>query len=125
MGLQIYDRAYFFVNGALLGESSGGSIEYQGDPIPVTTLTKDFGGAYPTPKHAIITVDSFIPADGIDFDPTGEWLTTNKITAKMQFGGNGLSMEAEGFCMAPSISTSATDPSKLTWKMMVEAKQFT
>lgn len=124
MSIQIYDRAFFFADGSLLGESSGGQIEYQGDPIIVSTTTKDFAGAYPVPKHAVVTVDSFVPADGIEFDPTNPWLATTIVTAKMQLGGSGLAMESDGFCMAPSISSSATDPTKLTWKMAVEAKPF-
>lgn len=122
MALNLYDRGFLFVNGQLLGESSGGSLEFQGDPIVIATLAKDFAGVYPVPKHAVITVDSFVPAKGMEFDAVSPWLNTEKVTGKFQFGGSGASMEADGFIMTPSISTSSTDPSKLTFKIAVEAK---
>ena len=122
MALQLYDRGFLYVNGQLLGESSGGSVEFMGDPIIVSTLVKDFAGVYPVPKHAQITVDTFVPAKGMEFDAVTPWLNTSKVTGKFQFGGSGASMEADGFILSPTISTSSTDPSKMTFKIATEAK---
>jgi len=124
MSLTLYDRGFIFANGALLGESSGGSIEYQGDPQPVATLVKEFAGVTPVPKSAMVSVDSFVPIAGFDFDAIKKFLATEKITMKLQFGGSGLSMEADGFVMAPTISFSATDSTKYTFKVHTEAKEF-
>lgn len=124
MALQYYDRAFFYANGALLGECSGGSIEYQGDPIAVDTLTDDFKGITPVPKRAMVSVDSFAPATGLEFDAVAKWISGEFITIKMQMGGSGASMQADGVVMPPSISTSATDSTKLSFKVMCQAKPF-
>ena len=107
--MQYYDRGYLYANGAVLGESGGGSIEYQGDPQPVATLLKDLAGFTPTPKSAMITVDSFVPAAGFDFDAVTKFLTGEFVTMKLQFGGSGKKMTATGVVLAPSISFSAAD----------------
>jgi hypothetical protein len=124
MALKYYDRGFVFADGQLLGECSGGSVEYSGDPIPVQTLSDDFSGITPVPKMAMVNVDSFIPATGFQFDAIKKFLEDKFITIKMQFGGNGLAMQADGVVMPPSITTSATDSSKLTFRVMCQAKPF-
>jgi hypothetical protein len=124
MALKFYDRAFIFIDGQLIGESSGGSVEYSGDPIAVQTLSSDFSGITPVPKMAMISVDSFVPAVGFEYDAIDTFLKDKFVTAKMQFGGNGLAMQADGVIMPPSVSTSATDSSKLTFRIMCEAKPF-
>ena len=124
MALSLYDRGFIFVNGAVLGETGGGSIEYQGDPVPVATLLNDLAGFTPTPKSAMITVDSFVPAAGFEFDAVTKFLESTIVTMKLQFGGSGLKMTADGMVLAPSISFSATDSTKLTFKVHVQAKAF-
>lgn len=124
MSYQLFDRGFFYKDGALIGDSYGGGIEYQGDPIIVATLPKDFAGVYPVPKHAVITVDQYVAVSGKGLEVVKAWLNTTKVTAKMQLGGSGLTMEAEGVIMAPGVTTSATDPTKLTFKIAVEAKEF-
>jgi hypothetical protein len=122
MSLAIYDRGFFFANGALLGESSGGSIEYQGDPIPVATLVKELAGFTPAPRSAMISVDSFVASAGFEFDAVGKFLKNEFITMKLQFGGSGIFMEADGMVLPPSITFSATDSTKLAFRVHVEAK---
>lgn len=124
MALQYYDRGFVYADGQLLGESSGGSIEYQGDPQPVQTLTKDFAGITPVPKSAMVTVDSFVPTKGLQFDAIQKWLDSVFVDVKMQFGGSGIVMKAQGVVMGPSISFSATDSTKFSFKFMCEAKPF-
>lgn len=123
--LNFYDRGFFFADGQLLGESSGGSIEYTGDPLPVETLVKEFAGVTPVPKRATLKVDSFVPATGFEVDMIKKFLENSKVTMKLQFGGSGIAMEADGFVTAPSISFSATDQTKLSFSVMIEAKPFT
>jgi len=125
MSLQYYDKGYAYIDGQLLGESSGGSIEYQGEPIPVSTLVKDFAGVTPVPKSAMVSIDSFVPARGLEVDVIKSWLETSVITIKLQFGGSGKSMQADGFVLPPSISFSATDSTKLSFRVHCEAVAFT
>lgn len=124
MGLSYYDKGFLYSGGALLGETSGGSIEYTGDHLPVETLVKDFAGITPVPKRATVSVDTFVPATGFEVDVIKQFLENQKVTCKLQFGGSGLVMEADGFVMAPSITFSATDNTKMSYKIMVEAKPF-
>jgi hypothetical protein len=124
MAGQIIDRIFAFGNGGLLGMADRVSVEYSGSPIVINTLALDFAGVYPTPKMATITVDQFVPTDGTVFDPTQKWLDTEQVTIKCQLGGSGKVMEADGFVDAPSITSSPTDPTKLTFKVMVPAIAF-
>ncbi len=122
--MKYYDRGFLFCNGQLLGESSGGSIEYQGASIPVATMADDLAGCTPVPKSAVISVESFVPATGFDFDAVKKFLSGEFVTGKFQFGGNGLSMQADGWIDPPSISTSATDSTKMSFKIVCQAKPF-
>lgn len=125
MAGQIIDRIFVYANGALLGMADRVSVEYQGSPIVINTLALDFAGVYPTPKMATVTVDQFVPTDGKAFDPTEKWLNTEQITVQNRLGGSGKVMEADGFVDAPSITSSPTDPTKLTFKVLVPAIAFT
>ena len=71
---QIYDRFFVYINGKLLGEADSCSIEYQGSPVPVATFVKDFAGVTPVPKHAKVTVGSFVPQTGFEFPDPGPQL---------------------------------------------------
>lgn len=124
MALTMYDRGFIFANGALLGESMGGTVEYQGDPIPVETLSKDLAGFTPVPKRCVVSVDTFVPAPGFEFDAIKKFLNNEFLTIKVQFGGSGLAMSADGMMNAPSLSFSATDATKMSFKITCEAKGF-
>lgn len=124
MALAMYDKAYIFMDGALQGESSGGSIEYQGDPIPVQTFAKDLAGFTPVPKSATVNVESFVPIAGLAYNAIKKYLDNAFVTVKMQLGGSGQQMQADGMIAGPSISTSATDSTKFTFKVICEAKPF-
>ena len=104
---QIYDRFFVYINGKLLGEADSCSIEYQGSPVPVATFVKDFAGVTPVPKHAKVTVGSFVPQTGFEFDVIKAFLATSKITVQARFGGSGKTYKAEGFLDAPSVKSSA------------------
>ena len=108
MALQYYDKGYVYADGQLLGESSGGSIEYQGDPQPVSTLTKDLAGFTPIPQSATVSIDGFVPTKGFQFDAIKKYLDKTFVDVKLQFGGSGIVMKAQGIVMGPSISFSAT-----------------
>src|SRR5678815_978143 len=97
MGLALYDRAFVFCKGQLLGESSGGQLEYQGENQPVETLAKELAGFTPVPKRAMLRVNSFVPAAGFEFDVVDSYLKNEILTFKVQFGGSGLAMEADGW----------------------------
>jgi hypothetical protein len=120
----LYDRLFAFVDGALLGEADSCSVEWQGDPIPVETLSQDFAGIYPVPKRCVISCEQFAPIDGSEFDPVEPWLNSTQITFKCQRGGAGDILEVDGFMMAPSVTSSPTNPTKWTFKAMCQAKGF-
>ncbi len=121
--LTAYDRGFAFIDGALQGECDSVSIEWQGDPIPVDTLARDFAGTYQIPKHAIVTYESFVPATGIEFNPVAAWKNGTVVTSKVQLGG-GLAMEGDGVVMAPSFTSTPSQPSKFTFKVMIGAEEF-
>ncbi len=124
MGTAIYDRLFVFKDGALLGEADSCTVEWQGDPVVIDTLTKDFAGVYPVPKHAQMSVEQFVPIDASQFDPTSSWLNTEVVTMKAQLGGSGKVFESDGFILAPSITSSPTNPTKISFKAVLEAKPF-
>ena len=122
---QVYARFFVYINGKLLGQADSCSIEYQGSPVPVATFVNDFAGVTPVPKHAKVTVDSFVPQSGFEFDVIKAFLATQLITIQARFGGSGKTFKAEGFSDAPSIKSSATDSTKLTFSLMTQANAFT
>ena len=124
MGTQIFDRLFVFKDGALLGMADSATVEWQGDPIVVDTLSLDFAGVYPVPKHSQMSVDQFVPVDATNFDPTQAWIATEVVTMKAQLGGSGLVFESDGFILAPSITSSPTNPTKISFKAVLEAKPF-
>ncbi len=123
--MRYFDRAFIFVDGKVIGEAQGGSIEYQGDPVAVATLTEDLAGFTPVPKAAMVTVDAFVPVDGLgSFDAVKAFLEGAFVQAMIQMGGSGLKMTTEGIVLAPSVSFSATDSTKLSFKIHCQAKPF-
>jgi hypothetical protein len=90
------------------------ALKDNGDKVPAE-IKKDV-------EEKIAAVKSV--KEGTDVDAIKKFLATEKITMKLQFGGSGLSMEADGFVMAPTISFSATDSTKYTFKVHTEAKEF-
>lgn len=121
---QINDKMYVYANGALLGMADSVTVEYQGDPIVIATLANDFVGVYPVPKHAIVSVENFVSTAGMEFDAVEKWLNTEEVAIKTQMGGSGEVFDTSGFVMAPSISSSPTNPTKMTFKVAVAAKKF-
>lgn len=122
---QVYDRFFPYIEGKVLGQADSCNIEYQGSPIPVATFVRDFAGVTPVPKHAKLTIDSFVPQTGLEFDVIKAWLATKLITVQAKFGGSAQTFKAEGFADAPSLKSSATDATKLTFSLIVEASAFT
>lgn len=122
---QVYDRFFVNINGALQGEADQCNIEGQGDPIPVATFVKDFAGVTPVPKMTRVTIESFVPQVGMEFDAFKAWLKTQLVKVRCTFGGSGKSLVIEGFVVGPSIRSSATDSTKLSFSLMCSASTFT
>lgn len=120
--MQYFDRIYAYANGIFLGKSESIDVTYEGDPIPVDTLGEDLAGATPSPKRMNISVGSFIPNAGFEFDAIKKWLTGEFITVKLQSGASGLGLETKGWVNAPSLGVSTTDNSKLQFNMTCKAK---
>lgn len=121
---QVYDRFFVKANGKLLGETDSANIEYQGEPIPVATFVKEFAGVTPVPKHARITLESFVPRVGFEFDAIDKYLKTELVTIQAQFGGSGKTLTVKGFVFPPSIRSSATENTKMTFTVVTEAASF-
>lgn len=122
---QVYDRFFVYLNGALQGESDQCNIEGQGSPLPVATFVKDFAGVTPVPKMMRITVEAFVPQTGMEFDAIKNWLKTALVKIRCTFGGSGKAAVFEGFVDAPTIRSSATDNTKLSFTLMATAATFT
>jgi hypothetical protein len=120
----IFDRCFVFAKGKLIGMASGGSLEYQGDPIPVDTMAEEFAGVTPTPKHAVLSIESFVPQNGFELDVIQSWLDTEELSYKVQFGGSGKAATMTGFNMAPSIKFGAAENTVFSWKATVKASRF-
>lgn len=121
---QVYDRFFASANGKLLGETDTCNIELQGEPIPVATFVKEFAGVTPVPKHARITLESFVPRAGFEFDAIEKFLKTELVTIQAKFGASGKTLTVKGFVMPPSIRSSATENTKMTFTLMCEASNF-
>lgn len=122
--MAIFDRCFAFANGAVLGMSNGGTLEGQGDPIPVDTMVEELAGVTPVPKHFMLSVESFIPQSGFEFDAMKKWLDTEEVSFKVQFGGNGKAVTMKGYLMAPSLKWGAADHTMLSFRALVKAAPF-
>jgi hypothetical protein len=122
--MAIFDRAFAFANGAVLGMASGGSLEGQGDPLPVDTMVEELAGVTPVPKHFILSTDSFVPQTGLEFDAVKKWLDTEEVSWKVQFGGSGKAVTMKGYLQAPSLKWGAADHTMLSFKAICKAAPF-
>lgn len=122
--MQVFDRAFVFAKGSLLGMLSGGTLEGQGDPLPVDTMAEELAGVTPVPKHFVLSCDSFVPQTGFEFDAIDSWIKTEQLTYKVQFGGNGKAATFEGFNGAPSLKFGAADHTMISWKATIKAVPF-
>lgn len=120
---QVYERVFAFANGGVLGEADRMAIKWIGDPIPVPTLVKDFGGVYPVPKHCMVSIEMFHPTGNLAFNPSEKWIATETVTIKAQ-SPSGQTFESDGFIQAPTITSSPTDPTKWSFDVLCEAKPF-
>lgn len=125
MALQVYDRAFLYIGGQLAVEAESVEVEFQGDPLPVATIVKDFAGVTPTPKSVKVNVSEFVPTQGTNLDDAIKYfLATKKVQIAVQRGGSGKIIKAEGFLTAPKISSGASDHTKATYSILCEAKPF-
>jgi hypothetical protein len=125
MALQIYDRLFIFFDGGLDVEAEAVEVEDTGDPIPVATIAKEFGGVTPVPKLTKFNITRFIgTSDDMTDAIRNAWLKTKKVKMKVQRGGSGKLINTEGFCTAPKMNAGASDHSKMTYSVLCEAKAF-
>lgn len=122
--MAVFDRCFAYVGGKPLGMASGGTLEAQGDPLPVDTMLEELAGVTPVPKHMILSTESFVPSTGFEFDAFESWLLTTEITWRVQFAGNGKSVTFKGYLMAPALKWGAAENTVLSFKAIVKAATF-
>lgn len=119
MAVGIYDRAFLYLDGALEAEQESGTYAIQGDPLPVATMGKEFGGITPTPKSLKADISEFVPISGGSVKKIFNGFKAHKkFKLRIQLGGSGLIMESEGYLMPPSITTGAADHTKLNYSFL-------
>jgi hypothetical protein len=119
MAVGIYDRIFFYLNGKLAVEAEAVNPGYQGDPLPVATIAKDFAGVTPTPKSIKLDIVEFIPVNGSSVaDVVNAFLQTKKVKARIQFGGGGKIVNSEGYLTGPQMTAGASDHSKLNYSFL-------
>lgn len=123
--LQIYDRLFFYFAGGLDVEAEAVEIEDTGDPLPVSTIAKEFGGVTPVPKFTKFNITRFVATQDEGTDAIrNAWLKTQKIKVGVQRGGSGKVIKTEGFVTAPKLSSGASDHSKQTYSVLCPASAF-
>lgn len=122
MAIQVYDRAFMYLDGALVAEQENGTLAYQGDPLPVATMGKQFGGVTPVPQSVKIDLAEFVPTTGSSVAKVVDaFRKTKKVKMRVQFGGSGQIGNYEGFLTAPSVTTGASDHTKLNYSFIGDA----
>lgn len=125
MTIQVYDRAFLYIKGQLALEAESVEVEFVGDPLPVATIVKNFGGVTPVPTSAKINVSEFVPVQGGNVkDAIKAFLKTEKVQVAVQLGGSGEIIKTEGYFTAPKVSSGAADHTKATYSILCEAKAF-
>lgn len=122
--MPILDRAYAYRKGALLAKATGGTLEFQGDPLPADTIAEELAGVTPVPKHAILSMDLHVSQTGDELDVVQQWLDTEELTWKVQLAGSGKLTEAKGYLMAPSLKWGAAEHTMLSVKVLMKASAF-
>ena len=123
--LQIYDRLFFYFGGGLDVEADALEVEFTGDPLPVSTLAKEFGGVTPVPKFMKLNITRFVATTDEGTDAVIEaWRQTKKVRIGVQRGGSGKVIKTEGFITAPKISSGASDHSKMNYSVLCPASVF-
>jgi hypothetical protein len=119
MAVGTYDRMFFYRGGKLAMEADAVNAGYQGDPLPVATIAKEFGGVTPVPKHLKLDIVEFIPVSGSSVaEVVNGFLQTRKFKVKIQFGGSGEIVTSEGYLTGPQMTSGASDHSKLNYSFM-------
>jgi hypothetical protein len=123
--LQIYDRLFFYFGGGLDVECEAVEVEYNGDPLPVSTIAKDFAGVTPVPKFTKFNITRFVATSDEGTDAIiNAWIKTSKVKCGVQRGGSGKVIKTEGFVTAPKMSSGASDHSKQNYSLLCPATAF-
>jgi hypothetical protein len=123
--LQIYDRLFFYFEGRLDVECEAVEVEDTGDPLPVSTIAKNFAGISPVPKFTKFNVTRFVATTDEGTDAVrNAWLKDKKVKVGVQRGGSGKVIKTEGFVTAPKMSSGASDHSKQNYSVLCPAVAF-
>jgi len=118
--MRLYTRWYVSVDGNLDAEAESVEIKYNGDPVPIATLTQNLAGFYIPPQHATVNVKGFYPASGSRVDYVAYYLANKFVNVQLQ-NDAGERMIAQGMINGPSISSSPNDPARIDISITVQS----
>ena len=91
--LQTYATSVVYVNNSILMEEASVSIKRDAGSKPLITLHRGYAGDIPGAEVIDITVESNIPADGIEFDPGQFMIGSRSVEFNILIGKEVLAFE--------------------------------
>lgn len=110
---KLYGRGNVFADGQLLGEATSISITFNANVTPQNTLAHNYSGVFLGPKSTEITVESLIPDEGVEFDPT-DYIINNRPVSLVVFIANKM-VTVAGYFGSADLSTSVDNAATLNF----------
>lgn len=94
MALQDYTKADIFLNGVLIAEATGITVNHRPGKNPVNTMNKGFAGFSPGSASMEVQIESAVPRVGTDMDFVA--LAYGNTTVDIVFFGRSKKMKSKG-----------------------------
>jgi len=105
--MSLYDQAFIYINGGLLGENLEVDSRVESDIAQVKTIPKGFNGVTPGSPVRIITIKNAVPITGPEYNFERALILSQPVRVKLQLGGSGQStIMNEAYVIGPvTLST--------------------
>jgi hypothetical protein len=123
--MQNGSRFFVSVDGKLDAEAQDIDVKYNGDPVPLVTMTQDVAGYYYPPKSAVVSVKGVLMANAPSVDYADLFLTGKIVDVYVRDDNNKPYIRAAGVVNAPSFSSSMNDGSRFDISLHVQASRGT
>ena len=120
---QLYSLAYVLVDGALLTQESGLTVNRATNSQPVTTVALGYAGESPGAPMVNITVRNAVPSADFEMNP-GKFMMKLKETEIGVLGPGGKQLTARGFIIEDTFEHSVGAESSLSFNFRGKMKDW-
>ena len=112
-----YSQVKVYADGNMLMEEATVTMKRESGAQPVKTVGKGFAGVSKGAPVTNVTVESFVPTAGMEFDPTAN-INLNQITQLTLVLGTGQQATMNGFILTDDLSHSVDAAGKLSFSFI-------